>query len=173
MGDAAYGAGKVPGRPDRKHFPTFTLTWQVAPVRRGRLPAVPAGKRTDGASRVYRRKAFGSRYVGYVRSASGQRQEGTRSAMSIPRKPCTSVAAPTTTSERDGNWRWSSWACQSRYFGRRNSSGGKIGLSGSTRMSSAMMSRCTEFQRYPARTTMVCDFAHVGFTAATAFRPGF
>ena len=66
MGDAAYGDGgtrqtfadagrrlvaKVPGRPDRKHFPkmTFTLTWPraVAPVRRGRLPT-PSCRRESG-----------------------------------------------------------------------------------------------------------------------------
>ncbi len=66
MGDAAYGDGdtrqafadagrtliaRVPGRPDRKHFPKddFALTWPraVAPVRRGRLPT-PSCRRESG-----------------------------------------------------------------------------------------------------------------------------
>ena len=92
MGDAAYGDGgtrqtfadagrrlvaKVPGRPDRKHFPkmTFTLTWPraVAPVRRGRLPA-PSCRRESGwiapvVSIDCRLSSSTGRYVGYVRCA--------------------------------------------------------------------------------------------------------
>ena len=63
MGDAAYGDGgtrqtfadagrtliaRVPGRPNRSHFPrrTFGLTWRrvPAPVRRGRLPDDSSGR---------------------------------------------------------------------------------------------------------------------------------
>ena len=92
MGDAAYGDGgtrqtfaeagrrlvaKVPGRPDRKHFPkmTFTLTWRraVAPVRRDRLPA-PSCRRENGriapvVSTDCRLSSSTGRYVGYVRCA--------------------------------------------------------------------------------------------------------
>ena len=92
MGDAAYGDGgtrqafadagrrlvaKVPGRPDRKHFPkmTFTLTWPwaVAPVRRGRLPT-PSCRRESGriapvGSIACRLSSSTGRYVGYVRCA--------------------------------------------------------------------------------------------------------
>ena len=90
MGDAAYGDGgtrqtfadagrrlvaRVPGRPDRKHFPkmTFTLTWPraVAPVRRGRLPT-PSCRRESGrmapvGSIACRLSSSTGRYVGPVR----------------------------------------------------------------------------------------------------------
>ena len=79
MGDAAYGDGgtrqafadagrrlvaKVPGRPDRKHFPKndFHLDLAVGsctcPAGQVTHAIVPAGKRTDGAGRVYRLQAF-------------------------------------------------------------------------------------------------------------------
>ena len=79
IGDAAYGDGgtrqtfadaarrlvaKVPGRPDRKHFPkndfhldlaAGSCTGPAGPVT-GAI--VPAGKRTDGTGSVYRLQAF-------------------------------------------------------------------------------------------------------------------
>ena len=79
MGDAAYGDGgtrqtfadagrrlvaKVPGRPDRKHFPKndFHLDLAVGsctcPAGQVTHAIVPAGKRTDRAGRVYRLQAF-------------------------------------------------------------------------------------------------------------------
>ena len=79
MGDAAYGDGgtrqafadagrrlvaKAPGRPDRKHFPKndFHLDLAVGsctcPAGQVTHAIVPAGKRTDGAGRVYRLQAF-------------------------------------------------------------------------------------------------------------------
>ena len=79
MGDAAYGDGgtrqtfaeagrrlvaKVPGRPDRKHFPKNDFHLDLAagsctcPAGQVTGAIVPAGKRTDGASRVYRLQAF-------------------------------------------------------------------------------------------------------------------
>ena len=79
MGDAAYGDGgtrqtfaeagrrlvaKVPGRPDRKHFPKNDFHLDLAagsctcPAGRVTGAIVPAGKRTDGAGRVYRLQAF-------------------------------------------------------------------------------------------------------------------
>ena len=79
MGDAAYGDGgtrqtfadagrqlvaKVPGRPDRKHFPKHDFHLDLAagscacPAGQVTHAIVPAGKRTDGAGRVYRLQAF-------------------------------------------------------------------------------------------------------------------
>ena len=79
MGDAAYGDGgtrqtfaeagrrlvaKVPGRPDRKHFPKNDFHLDLAagsctcPAGQVTGAIVPAGKRTDGAGRVYRLQAF-------------------------------------------------------------------------------------------------------------------
>ena len=79
MGDAAYGDGgtrqtfaeagrrlvaKVPGRPDRKHFPKNDFHLDLAagsctcPAGQVTRTIVPAGKRTDGAGRVYRLQAF-------------------------------------------------------------------------------------------------------------------
>ena len=79
MGDAAYGDGgtrqtfadagrrlvaKVPGRPDRKHFPKDDFHLDLAagsctcPAGQVTRTIVPAGKRTDGAGRVYRLQAF-------------------------------------------------------------------------------------------------------------------
>ena len=72
MGDAAYGDGgtrqtfaeagrqlvaRVPGRPDRKHFPKddFHLDLAAGQVTR---TMVSAGKRTDAAGRVHRLQAF-------------------------------------------------------------------------------------------------------------------
>ena len=75
MGDAAYGDGgtrqtfadagrrlvaKVPGRPDRKHFPKNDFHLDLAagsctcPAGQVTHAIVPAGKRTDGTGRVYR-----------------------------------------------------------------------------------------------------------------------
>ena len=89
MGDAAYGDGgtrqtfaeagrrlvaKVPGRPDRKHFPKndfhLDLAAAVAPVRRGRLPT-PSCRRENGqiAPTACRPSSSTGRYVGYVRCA--------------------------------------------------------------------------------------------------------
>ena len=83
MGDAAYGStagparpsptrdaalvAKVPGRPDRKHFPKNDFHLDSGRGQLHRCPAgqvthaiVPPGpgKRTDGAGRVYRLQAF-------------------------------------------------------------------------------------------------------------------
>ena len=79
MGDAAYGDGgtrqtfaeagrrlvaKAPGRPNRKHFPKNDFHLDLAagsctgPAGRVTRAIVPAGKRTDGAGRVYRLQAF-------------------------------------------------------------------------------------------------------------------
>ena len=79
MGDAAYGDGgtrqtfadagrrlvaKAPGRPDRKHFPKNDFHLDLAagsctcPAGQVTGAIVPAGKRTDGAGRVYRLQAF-------------------------------------------------------------------------------------------------------------------
>ena len=79
MGNAAYGDGgtrqtfadagrrlvaKVPGRPDRKHFPKHDFHLDLAagsctcPAGQVTRTIVPAGKRTDGAGRVHRLQAF-------------------------------------------------------------------------------------------------------------------
>ena len=79
MGDAAYGDGgtrqafadagrrlvaKVPGRPDRKHFPKDDFHLDLAagsctcPAGQVTRTIVLAGKRTDGTGRVYRLQAF-------------------------------------------------------------------------------------------------------------------
>ena len=79
MGDAAYGDGgtrqtfaeagrrlvaKVPGRPDRKHFPKNDFHLDLAagsctcPAGQVTHAIVPAGKRTDRTGRVYRLQAF-------------------------------------------------------------------------------------------------------------------
>ena len=79
MGDAAYGDGgtrqtfadagrrlvaKAPGRPDRRHFPKNDFHLDLAagsctgPAGQVTHAIVPAGKRTDGAGRVYRLQAF-------------------------------------------------------------------------------------------------------------------
>ena len=79
MGDAAYGDGgtrqtfaeagrrlvaKVPGRPNRSHFPKNDFHLDLAagsctgPAGQVTRTIVPAGKRTDGAGRVYRLQAF-------------------------------------------------------------------------------------------------------------------
>ena len=79
MGDAAYGDGgtrqtsadagrrlmaKVPGRPDRKHFPKDDFHLDLAagsctcPAGQVTRTIVPAGKRTDRTGRVYRLQAF-------------------------------------------------------------------------------------------------------------------
>ena len=79
MGDTAYGDGgtrqafaevgrklvaKVPGRPNRKHFPKNDFHLDLAagsctgPAGQVTRTIVPAGKRTDGTGRVYRLQAF-------------------------------------------------------------------------------------------------------------------
>ena len=79
MGDAAYGDGgtrqafadagrrlvaKVPGRPDRKHFPKNDFHLDLAagscacPAGQVTGAIVPTGKRTDRTGRVYRLQAF-------------------------------------------------------------------------------------------------------------------
>ena len=79
MGDAAYGDGgtrqtfadagrrlvaKVPGRPDRKHFPKNDFHLDLAagsctcPAGQVTRTIVPAGKRTDRTGRVHRLQAF-------------------------------------------------------------------------------------------------------------------
>ena len=79
MGDAAYGDGgtretfadagrrlvaRVPGRPDRKHFPKNDFHLDLAagsctcPAGQVTRTIVPAGKRTDRTGRVYRLQAF-------------------------------------------------------------------------------------------------------------------
>ena len=123
MGDAAYGDGgtrqafadagrrlvaKAPGRPDRKHFPKndFHLDLAVGsctcPAGQVTHAIVPAGKRTDGAGRVYRLQAF--QFDGAVCWVCplrlpvhrGQRPAGTAGANPSPGSPPTagsSVAA--------------------------------------------------------------------------------
>ena len=55
---------KVPGRPDRKHFPKNDLHLDLAagsctcPAGQVTHAIVPAGRRTDGTGRVYRLQAF-------------------------------------------------------------------------------------------------------------------
>ena len=79
MGDAAYGDGgtrqtfadagrrlvaKVPGRPNRSHFPKHDFHLDLAagsctcPAGQVTHTIVPAGKRTDGTGRTYRLQAF-------------------------------------------------------------------------------------------------------------------
>ena len=79
MGDAAYGDGgtrqafadagrrlvaRVPGRPDRRHFPKHDFHLDLAagsctcPAGQVTRTIVPAGKRTDRAGRTYRLQAF-------------------------------------------------------------------------------------------------------------------
>ena len=79
MGDAAYGDGatrqtfadagrrlvaRVPGRPNRKHFPKDDLVIDLAagsctcPAGQVTHTIVPAGRRTDAAGRVHRLQAF-------------------------------------------------------------------------------------------------------------------
>ena len=79
MGDAAYGDGgtrqafadagrrlvaKVPGRPNRSHFPKHDFHLDLAagsctcPAGQATHTIVPAGKRTDRTGRVYRLQAF-------------------------------------------------------------------------------------------------------------------
>ena len=79
MGDAAYGDGgtrqtfaeagrrlvaRVPGRPDRKHFPKNDFHLDLAagsctcPAGQVTRTIVPAGRRTDGTGRVHRLQAF-------------------------------------------------------------------------------------------------------------------
>ena len=134
MGDAAYGDGgtrqafadagrrlvaKVPGRPDRKHFPKndFHLDLAVGsctcPAGQVTHAIVPAGKRTDRAGRVYRLQAF--QFDGAVcwvcplrsQCIAAQGRPGRRvlihpqEALLQQAGPCSK--APTTTSiERDG-----------------------------------------------------------------------
>ena len=106
MGDAAYGDGgtrqtfadagrrlvaKVPGRPDRKHFPKNDFHLDLAagsctcPAGQVTGAIVPAGKRTDGAGRVYRLQAPVRRGGMWGMSTAapvhrGQRQAGTAGA---------------------------------------------------------------------------------------------
>ena len=79
MGDAAYGDGatrqtfadadrklvaRVPGRPDRKHFPKDDFVIDLAagsctcPAGQVTHTIVPSGKRTDGTGRVHHLRAF-------------------------------------------------------------------------------------------------------------------
>ena len=94
MGDAAYGDGgtrqtfaeagrrlvaKVPGRPNRKHFPKNDFHLDLAagsctcPAGQVTRTIVPAGKRTDGTGRVYRLQAF--RFDGAVCGACPLRSQ--------------------------------------------------------------------------------------------------
>ena len=125
MGDAAYGDGgtrqtfadagrqlvaKVPGRPDRKHFPKndFHLDLAVGsctcPAGQVTHAIVPAGKRTDGAKVVStdcRLSSSTGRYVGYVHcgpSASRPKAGRDGGCKSIPRKP--SYSRPSVAAER-------------------------------------------------------------------------
>ena len=123
MGDAAYGDGgtrqafadagrrlvaKVPGRPDRKHFPKNDFHLDLAagsctcPAGQVTHAIVPAGKRTDRTGRVYRLQAF--QFDGAVCGVCplrpqwhrGPRQEGSTGADPSPGSPPTagsSVAA--------------------------------------------------------------------------------
>ena len=134
MGDAAYGDGgtrqtfaeagrrlvaKAPGRPDRKHFPKNDFHLDLAagsctgPAGQVTGAIVPAGKRTDGAGRVYRLQAF--QFDGAVcgvcplrsQCIAAQGRKGRR-VLIHPQEgmlhrpgPC-SKAPPTTSIERDG-----------------------------------------------------------------------
>ena len=111
MGDAAYGDGatrqtfadvgrklvaRVPGRPDRKHFPKDDFVIDLAagsctcPAGQVTHTIVPSGKRTDGTGRVHHLRAF--QFDGAVcricplRSPvhRSQRQEGTAGADPSP-----------------------------------------------------------------------------------------
>ena len=94
MGDAAYGDGgtrqtfadagrrlvaKVPGRPDRKHYPKHDFHLDLAagsctcPAGQVTRTIVPTGKRTDRTGRVYRLQAF--QFDGEICGACPRRSE--------------------------------------------------------------------------------------------------
>ena len=94
IGDAAYGDGgtrqafadagrrlvaKVPGRPNRSHFPKHDFHLDLAagscacPAGQVTHTIVPAGKRTDGAGRVYRLQGF--QFDGEICGACPRRPE--------------------------------------------------------------------------------------------------
>ena len=145
MGDAAYGDGgtrqtfadagrqlvaKVPGRPDRKHFPKHDFHLDLAagscacPAGQVTHAIVPAGKRTDGAGRVYRLQAF--QFDGAVCGVCplrfpvhrGQRQEGTAGADPSPGRHAT--AGPGLAAKR----------CLRRVSSATSGSGAQIGPAG-------------------------------------------
>ena len=157
MGDAAYGDGgtrqafadagrrlvaKVPGRPNRKHFPKHDFHLDLAagscacPAGQVTRTIVPAGNgRTARVTSIdFRPSSSTGPNVGYVHcapSASRPKAVKDRGCKSIPRKPCCSRpercsrARPTTSIERDGWWAEHRLARlvqlgirQSRYFGR-------------------------------------------------------
>ena len=135
MGDAAYGDGgtrqtfaeagrqlvaRVPGRPDRKHFPKDDFHLDLAagsctcPAGQVTRTMVSAGKRTDAAGRVHRLQAF--QFDGAVcrvcplrsQCIAAKGRKGRR--VLIHPQPCCrrhgrcSRAMPTTSIERDGWW---------------------------------------------------------------------
>ena len=148
MGDAAYGDGdtrqafadagrrlvaRVPGRPDRKHFPKDDFVIDLAagsctcPAGQVTHTIVPAGKRTGrrGGSTACRPSSSTGPNVGHVHcgpSASQPRGAGGGGCWSILRKPCCSrpercSKALTMTNIECAEWwwntgwpDWSSWA---------------------------------------------------------------
>ena len=121
MGDAAYGDGgtrqtfadagrrlvaKVPGRPDRKHFPKNDFHLDLAagsctcPAGQVTRTIVPAGKRTDRTGRVYRFAGFPVRRGGmWGMSAAlpvhrGPRQEGSAGADPSPGRHVATGSGP-------------------------------------------------------------------------------
>ena len=123
MGDAAYGDGdtrqafadagrrlvaRVPGRPDRKHFPKDDFVIDLAagsctcPAGQVTHTIVPAGKRTDRRGRVHRLQAFqfDGANVGHVHcgpSASQPRGAGSGGADPSPGSPA--AAGPSVAAE--------------------------------------------------------------------------
>ena len=110
---------RVPGRPDRKHFPKNDFHLDLAagsctcPAGQVTRTIVPAGKRTDRTGRVYRLQAF--QFDGAVCRVCPLRSQCIRpkagrdsGCKSIRRKPSysrlerCSRALPTTSIERDG-----------------------------------------------------------------------
>ena len=231
MGDAAYGDGdtrqafadagrrlvaRVPGRPDRKHFPKDDFVIDLAagsctcPAGQVTHTIVPAGKRTDRTGRVHRLQAF--QFDGAecrtcpLRSqciaAKGSRG---RRVLIHPQEALLQQARALQQSTHYDEYRARRVVVehrlarlvqlgirQSRYFGRVKTRfqlylaatvanltlvAGKLGRSGRTGGGATGCSVvlnivplcchpcCGQFLRGPARTTVVRDPAHVGFTA--------
>ena len=150
MGDAAYGDGgtrqafadagrrlvaKVPGRPDRKHFPKNDFHLDLAagsctcPAGQVTHAIVPAGKRTDGTGRVYRLQAF--QFDGAVCRACPLRSQciaaqGRQGRIHLAGSAALQQSAARRVSSATGGGRAQQLGIrQSRYFGRvktRNSS---------------------------------------------------
>ena len=233
MGDAAYGDGgtrqtfadagrrlvaKVPGRPDRKHFPKNDFHLDLAagsctcPAGQVTRTIVPAGKRTDGAGRVYRLQAF--QFDGAVcgvcplrsQCIAAQGRQGRR-VLIHPQEGMLQQARALQQSADYDEYRARRVVVehrlarlvqlgirQSRYFGRVKTKfqlylaatvanltlvvgqNRAVGQYRWRRSRPPRRPQCCprcgrqcggQFQRRPARTTMVPDFVRLGFTAAT------